>query len=93
MCEEESTDSDFWNLSIDDISEETCCKNFVKTTNQIDDVILKKSDTNEIKSFQFILIFTSNIQELTNSFSIKQFSYHSPPEKIPIHLKNSILLI
>jgi hypothetical protein len=93
MCEEDDSISDFGNLSFNDLEDGACCKNFVKTTNQIDDVILKKSDNSETKLIQYVSILALDLQEISTSFSIKLINYHSPPENIPIHLKNSVLLI
>jgi hypothetical protein len=95
MCdvEEETSNLDFFNHLISDISEESCCKDFVKTTEKIDNVILKKSDTKELESTQFISILFINPRVIHNSFALRLVNVHSPPEKIPLHLINSILLI
>lgn len=95
MCEVEDdiTSTNVYSLSISNIDNQSCCQNFVKSTDQIDNVILKKSDSNEIKDIQYFSIIILNSEILVHSSSFYTTHTHSPPEKNPVYLVNSILLI
>lgn len=95
MCEEvhEAIYLNSFNLSINDISDDPCCKNIVKTTNQIDDVIVKKTEINELNQLQVAFLLPSIPELTTNTFEVQVTNTHSPPQKIPSYLINLILLI
>ncbi|NPV10543.1 MAG: hypothetical protein HPY57_01965 [Ignavibacteria bacterium] len=95
MCEEdhEAIYLNSFNLSINDISDDPCCKNIVKTTNQIDDVIVRKTEINELNQLQVAFLLPSIPELTTNTFEVQVTNTHSPPQKIPSYLINLILLI
>ncbi len=95
MCEveEETSDFGFNVLSFNDLDNQACCKNFVKTTDQIDSGVLKKTDSNEIKEIQSFTNSIINIEFLLQASIFIKTNTHSPPLKIPSYLSNSILLI